>query len=292
MEFDAYVLPATPLALAIDAEYLADEHLDMLPLAIQENWLGLPDQAWSDLLDALGREFGLGWHAESGVSLRAFFVDWLDSHEVDAEPEYTEMVCLVDALQGREFQGETEADRAAYERGRRGRQIGSMRELTAAGAAHATLTAPPIVGSRAAPRARGAGRPRAVSRASSRSGRPPASPSSRPLGPRQSRPTPVPAEDRLMGYRARERKRRRRVAQGHAQTEARQSGSSARRRLLTIVRQKTCCAACGWILKPGADMVYRHEPREALCVRCADRDRLKYRPSLHWEKAHSTRAAA
>jgi hypothetical protein len=87
-----------------------------------------------------------------------------------------------------------------------------------------------------------------------------------------------------MSYRSRERKRRERIAQRRAQSNARRSGSSADRHWLTIVAQKTCCARCGYVLKPGREMVYRHRPREALCVSCADRQQLPYLPALRWER--------
>ena len=32
-------------------------------------------------------------------------------------------------------------------------------------------------------------------------------------------------------------------------------------------------------------MVYRREPLEALCVSCADREGIRYRPSVAWERA-------
>jgi hypothetical protein len=38
----------------------------------------------------------------------------------------------------------------------------------------------------------------------------------------------------------------------------------------------------------GAEIVYRHEPREVRCVRCAERDPESkgYRPSIRWERKH------
>jgi hypothetical protein len=37
-------------------------------------------------------------------------------------------------------------------------------------------------------------------------------------------------------------------------------------------------------------MVYRHEPREALCVACADKDpAVDWRPSVRWERERTTR---
>ena len=99
-----------------------------------------------------------------------------------------------------------------------------------------------------------------------------------------------------MGYKARERKRRRRAAgmaagaRSREQRASRSSGSSAGKWWLTICSRKCCCAnpACRLILKEGAEIYYRHEPRVTLCVRCAERDPevRRARPSLKWEQAH------
>ena len=46
------------------------------------------------------------------------------------------------------------------------------------------------------------------------------------------------------------------------------------------------CACCGDRLAAGAEVVYRHEPRETRCLRCGARleDSKGYRPSLRWER--------
>jgi hypothetical protein len=95
-----------------------------------------------------------------------------------------------------------------------------------------------------------------------------------------------------MSYRSRERKRRQRIAQGRAQADARRSGSSAERYWLTVTRQTTCCARCGYVLRPGREVVYRHRPLEVLCVPCADREQVPYRPSLRWERDRAGGRAA
>lgn len=90
-----------------------------------------------------------------------------------------------------------------------------------------------------------------------------------------------------MGYRQRERKRKQKTAQQRDQRTSRRSGSSGAKWWLTIVGTTTCCARCGAVLRAGREMVYRHRPREALCVACAERDaqvRRAYRPSLRWER--------
>lgn len=88
-----------------------------------------------------------------------------------------------------------------------------------------------------------------------------------------------------MGYKQRERRRKRRAAVAGAQREARSSGSSAEKWWLTVVSKATCCARCGGMLRKGREMVYRHTPREALCLGCAEDAEIKWRPSARWEQA-------
>jgi hypothetical protein len=87
-----------------------------------------------------------------------------------------------------------------------------------------------------------------------------------------------------MGFKQRERRRKRRAAQAAAQRQSRRDSSAAARHWLTLVTETTCCATCGLVLRKGGAIVYRHRPREALCVPCADRAGVSYRPSLRWEK--------
>lgn len=92
-----------------------------------------------------------------------------------------------------------------------------------------------------------------------------------------------------MGFKQRERKRRQRKARILAKNVAKAShkmGGNSGRWWLTPVEQTTCCARHGGVLRPGKDMVYRHTPREALCLACADREGIAYRPSRRWEDAH------
>lgn len=96
-----------------------------------------------------------------------------------------------------------------------------------------------------------------------------------------------------MGFKQRERKRKKKAASSKAQSESRESGSSAAKWWLTVVSTDTCCARCAGMLRVDREMVYRHAPREALCVRCADREKVYYRPSLRWEQqARARRKAA
>jgi hypothetical protein len=71
-----------------------------------------------------------------------------------------------------------------------------------------------------------------------------------------------------MGFRQREKRRKAAAAKDRAQTLARNGGSAAPKWWLTIVKLDTCCADCAAMLRAGREMVYRHEPREALCHRC------------------------
>ena len=55
---------------------------------------------------------------------------------------------------------------------------------------------------------------------------------------------------------------------------------------LTIVSRTTCCAHCGGMLRKGREMVFRKQPQDAVCVACATREGISYRPSDRWERAH------
>jgi hypothetical protein len=88
-----------------------------------------------------------------------------------------------------------------------------------------------------------------------------------------------------MGFKQREQKRKQKVAQRSAQTEAHRTGSAAGRWWLTIVSRDCCCNRCALTLRKGVECVYRRSPLEILCVSCGDRERIAYRPSLKWEKA-------
>ena len=86
-----------------------------------------------------------------------------------------------------------------------------------------------------------------------------------------------------MSFKTREKKRRRKIATANARAQHRET--MAGRHYLTIVSRHACCNSCGGSLRKGRECVYRHEPREILCVECADLRRLHYRPSLRWERA-------
>jgi hypothetical protein len=89
-----------------------------------------------------------------------------------------------------------------------------------------------------------------------------------------------------MGFKQRERKRKQKAAirsSMKVDVEARKARSG--RWWLTVVKTDTCCARCAGILRTSREMVYRAQPREALCVACAEADpEVTYRPSLAWEE--------
>jgi hypothetical protein len=67
--------------------------------------------------------------------------------------------------------------------------------------------------------------------------------------------------------------------------------TAAERWWLTLVTKKTCCAnpACRGILREGREMAFRKVPQEALCVACADRAGISYRPSARWEQSRNVK---
>ena len=96
-----------------------------------------------------------------------------------------------------------------------------------------------------------------------------------------------------MGFKQRERKRKAKAARQSSQLAARESGSSAGKWWLTLVVEDCGCARCGRVLRVGGEMVYRHAPREARCVLCAQQDDGRsWRPSLRWEQQRRTRRVA
>jgi len=87
-----------------------------------------------------------------------------------------------------------------------------------------------------------------------------------------------------MSFQSREKKRKYKAAV--AKSKRRHSSETAKRWFLTISRKAGECNVCGDKLAAGAEVVYRHEPREVRCLRCADRDPESkgYRPSIRWER--------
>ena len=91
-----------------------------------------------------------------------------------------------------------------------------------------------------------------------------------------------------MSFKSREKKRRRKLAIANSRREHGETMKA--RHYLTIVSRSACCNDCGGTLRTGGECVFRFEPKEILCIVCADLRNLKYRPSLRWEKAARERA--
>lgn len=87
-----------------------------------------------------------------------------------------------------------------------------------------------------------------------------------------------------MSFEAREKVRKQDRKISASSGSARSSGSAKGRYWLTVVSRKTCCALCAGILREGREVVYRHTPRESLCVSCAISAGVSYRPSTRWMK--------
>jgi hypothetical protein len=85
-----------------------------------------------------------------------------------------------------------------------------------------------------------------------------------------------------MSFKSREKKRQAKTAIAKARSE--NKDKMAGRHYLTVVSRPCSCNGCGGKLRHGAECVYRHTPREILCVACAERRGVKYRPSLRWER--------
>lgn len=70
----------------------------------------------------------------------------------------------------------------------------------------------------------------------------------------------------------------------HGGTRDSRSSSSQGAHWLTVLVRAGKCGLCDRGLRAGRDAVYRHKPQELLCVACADKAGLFYRPSLRWER--------
>ena len=94
-----------------------------------------------------------------------------------------------------------------------------------------------------------------------------------------------------MSFQSRQKKRRYKSAVRQAKRE--HTAETARRWFLTLARKDGACSCCGDVFRRGAEIVYRHEPRDMRCVRCAGRDpeSSAYRPSIRWEKARPKRGS-
>ena len=90
-----------------------------------------------------------------------------------------------------------------------------------------------------------------------------------------------------MSFKSREKKRRMKVADAQRRTvidNHRRSDETRARHFLTPVQRSCCCNRCGISLRVGRDdCVYRHTPREILCIDCANVEQIPYRSSSKWE---------
>jgi hypothetical protein len=90
-----------------------------------------------------------------------------------------------------------------------------------------------------------------------------------------------------VSFKVKEAKRQKRAAgrkrkAAIARNVARRSEGSY---FLTLVRRTTCCARCAGRLTKGREMIFRKTPQESLCIPCADRGGISYRPSTSWEES-------
>jgi hypothetical protein len=93
-----------------------------------------------------------------------------------------------------------------------------------------------------------------------------------------------------MSYSSRQKKREyRRAERAASVSQTAQRRDHPDRWYLTIVRKENYCASCTGFLRKGADMVFRKKPTEMLCVSCADRRSIKYRPSRGWDQRERKR---
>jgi hypothetical protein len=93
-----------------------------------------------------------------------------------------------------------------------------------------------------------------------------------------------------MSYRQRQKRRMKRMAANTAQSRSRETGSSKGQWWLTSATRPASCNRCGRTLRTGMDCIYRHVPREILCLLCAKDASLPYRASIGWERLRAGRA--
>ena len=95
-----------------------------------------------------------------------------------------------------------------------------------------------------------------------------------------------------MSFQSRQKKRMYKRIEGKA--KKRRTADTARRWFLTLAKKPGRFSCCGKQFGRDAEIVYRHEPREMRCVRCAERleDSKGFRPSLRWDRARRQVKAA
>jgi len=92
-------------------------------------------------------------------------------------------------------------------------------------------------------------------------------------------------QGQTMSYKSREKKRNYKKAEAAIGNVRSKHGEAMKsRHYLTIVTRACSCNRCGHPLRDGAECVYRHTPREILCVTCAELEQIRHRPSIRWER--------
>src|SRR5215207_7556952 len=91
-----------------------------------------------------------------------------------------------------------------------------------------------------------------------------------------------------MSYESRERKRVKRLVKRQVK-KAHRSAETQARHFLTIARRQAKCERCPRRALEGDEFVYRHEPKQVLCVDCANALGIKWRTSWRWEREHAKR---
>jgi hypothetical protein len=85
-----------------------------------------------------------------------------------------------------------------------------------------------------------------------------------------------------VSYQSRQKKRRFK----RLERSQRRASETARRWFLTLAKKPGRFDCCGDRFERGAEIVYRHEPREVRRQRCPDRDpECSYQLSLRWERS-------
>jgi hypothetical protein len=87
-----------------------------------------------------------------------------------------------------------------------------------------------------------------------------------------------------MSFESRQKKRRYKRVEAKARRS--RTPESAGRWFLTLAKKPGRYMCCGRRFDRGAELVYRHEPREVRCLGCAQRDpeSKRYRTSLRYDR--------
>jgi hypothetical protein len=99
------------------------------------------------------------------------------------------------------------------------------------------------------------------------------------------------AKGRRMSYQSRVKKRKYKRLEAKAKRS--RTAESAGRWFLTLAKRPGRYMCCDRRFDRGAEIVYRHEPREVRCLRCAERDpgSKGFRTSVRYDQAKRKAAA-